>query len=156
MTQRISANEQPRRIIASLVIPKGVGSGVVYSENHTNFIEIGDEVKGSFLLGALNSSMMEFVFRRLNSNTQVSAGELNALPFPPMPDADACKEIVDIVAHLLQYGGVDCQPAHRARMIGYERQLDVLTGGLYGFSADEVERVQRGLPTYETVYGLKD
>jgi len=101
MTQRISANEQPRRIIASLVIPKGVGSGVVYSENHTNFIEIGDEVKDSFLLGALNSSMMEFVFRRLNSNTQVSAGELNALPFPPMPDADACKEIVDIVAHLL-------------------------------------------------------
>ena len=46
MTQRISANEQPRRIIASLVIPKGVGSDVVYSENHTNFIEIGDEVKG--------------------------------------------------------------------------------------------------------------
>lgn len=105
---------------------------------------------------AVYESAVERQFSTAAINTQVSAGELNALPFPPMPDADACKEIVDIVAHLLRYGGVDCYPPHRARMIGYERHLDVLIGGLYGFSPGEVKRIQCTLASYETVYGLTE
>ena len=154
ITQRISANEQPRRIIASLIEPSVAGSSSVYSENHTNFISIGDKMKGLFLLAALNSSLTEFVFRRLNSNTQVSAGELNSLPFPPMPKGKALGEITELVSKLLRLGGVDCKTDAVAKAMTYEHRLDILIGALYGFSPSEVERIQELLPPYESVYRL--
>ena len=154
VTQRISANEQPRRIIAALVEPEGLSAGNVYSENHTNFIPLNDRSNPEFLLGALNSSIMEFVFRRLNSNTQVSAGEINQLPFPPLPGPRRRQEIAELVSGLLRLGGVGCGPAAAAQAMTWEHRLDLLMGGLYGFSPAEVEQIQQSLPPYETVYGL--
>ena len=44
-------------------------------ENHTNFISLdGSVVSSNLLIGMLNSSLLEYIFRRLNSNTQVSSG----------------------------------------------------------------------------------
>ena len=150
--QRVSANEQPRRIIATLINMETVSASNVYSENHTNFISLGEGTDHALLLGALNSSLMEFLFRRLNSNTQVSAGEINSLPFPPMPDAKTLREIQTLVLGLLASGGVDSQRRKVEETIAAERRLDVLIGSLYGFSAGDVQRVQGQLPSYETVY----
>lgn len=82
VTQRVSANEQPRRIIATLLRADEMVSGRIYSENHTNFIPLQNSGAGAIVIASLNSSLMEYIFRRLNSNTQVSAGEINQLPFP--------------------------------------------------------------------------
>jgi hypothetical protein len=76
LTQRITAQEQEWRIIACLID----GKSMYYSENHTNYIQIPSEFDGVSLLCLLNSTLLDFVFRHLNSNTQVSASELNALP----------------------------------------------------------------------------
>ena len=157
VTQRISANEQPRRIIATLVTPETEQSDNVYSENGTNFISLGSDVAVQrFLIGALNSSLMEFAFRRLNSNTQVSAGEINVLPFPPMPDETKLKQIEYVVRALMAWGGVDCEPEIAKRATEAERRLDILIGALYGFTASEVKQIQGCLPSYETVYGLPE
>ena len=155
VTQRTSANEQPRRIIATLVTPDDVGSARVYSENGTNFIALGNEsLKGSFLISALNSSLMEFVFRRLNSNVHVSAGEINSLPFPPIPSESKLAQIEALVSELLAMGGVDTSPGSVQGAMAIERELDLLIGSLYGFSPADVEQVQGLLPSYETVYGV--
>ena len=154
VTQRVSANEQPRRIIATLIHPETVAATNVYSENHTNFIPLASDSPYAFLLAALNSSFVEFVFRRLNSNTQVSSGELNRLPFPPLPEESALNEIETLVSELLRLGGVDCRPDTIAQVMTYEHRLDILIGSLYGFSPSEVEQVQQSLPSYEAVYGL--
>ena len=156
MTQRVTANEQPRRIIATLVHPDDVGTGNVYSENHTNFIPIPTGSQYAFLLGVLNSSLMEFIFRRLNSNTQVSAGEINSLPFPPIPDELTLREIETLVLDLLKLGGVDSHPDTIHQTLTYEHRLDILIGSLYGFSPSEVEEIQQRLPSYETVYGIPE
>ena len=156
VTQRISANEQPRRIIATLINKETVSANNVYSENHTNFIPLSEGPDSAFVLGTLNSCLMEFVFRRLNSNTQVSAGEINSLPFPPLPDANTLKEIQTLVLSLLASGGVDSRPDLVRQAIADERRLDVLIGSLYGFSVGEVEQIWRSLPSYETVYGLTE
>ena len=153
-TQRVSANEQPRRIIATLIHPEESGAYDVYSENHTNFIPLRDRSTAYFLIAALNSSLVEFIFRRLNSNTQVSAGEINQLPFPPMPDSKTLEEVESLVAEIMRLGGVDSPPDKVGEAIAIERELDVLTGSLYGFSPAEVERAQSLLPSYETVYGI--
>ena len=155
VTQRTSANEQPRRIIATLVTPESVGSSRVYSENGTNFIAVGSDSKfATFLISVLNSSLMEFLFRHLNSNVHVSAGEINSLPFPPLPDDKTLEEIETLVAGLLALGGVDSPAGNIEAAIEKERRLDILIGSLYGFSVVEVERVQELLPSYETVYGM--
>ena len=156
VTQRVTANEQPRRIIATLVHPDDVGTGNVYSENHTNFIPIPTGSQYAFLLGVLNSSLMEFIFRRLNSNTQVSAGEINSLPFPPIPDELTLREIETLVLDLLKLGGVDSHPDTIHQTLTYEHRLDILIGSLYGFSPSEVEEIQQRLPSYETVYGIPE
>lgn len=155
VTQRTTANEQARRIIATLVAPSNAESQIAYSENGTNFVAVNESAATpEFLLGALNSSVMEFVFQRLNSNTQVSAGEINQLPFPPLPGPRRRQEIAELVSGLLRLGGVDCGPAAAAQAMTWEHRLDLLMGGLYGFSPAEVEQIQQSLPPYETVYGL--
>ena len=157
VTQRTSANEQPRRIIATLITPGTEGSDNVYSENGTNFISLGNNSKAEkFLIAVLNSSLVEFAFRHLNSNVHVSAGEINALPFPPIPDETKLKQIEYLVAALMAWGGVDCEPGITKRAIEAERRMDVLIGSLYGFTASEVEQIQGYLPSYETVYGLTE
>ena len=154
MTQRVSANEQPRRIIATLIDRELVGSNKVYSENHTNFIALeGSPINANFFLGVLNSSVVEYIFRRLNSNTQVSAGEINKLPFPPIPNDETLSEFDALVQRLLEIGGVDCQPSVIVEAIECERRLDQLVGYLYGFSVTEVEQIQQQLPSHEIVYG---
>ncbi len=152
--QRITANEQPRRIIATLVTPEYFSSENVYSENHTNFIQISGRVNSAFLLGVLNSSLTEFVFRRLNSNTQVSAGELNLLPLPQASDETAIREIETLVSNLMKLGGVDCQSDDLKQAVEYEHQIDILVGSLYGITPSEVEQIQQLLPSYKTVYGV--
>ena len=157
VTQRTSANEQPRRIIATLVTPQTEQSDNVYSENGTNFISLGSDVAVQrFLIGALNSGLMEFAFRHLNSNVHVSAGEINALPFPPMPDETRLKQIEYVVRALMAWGGVDCKPDIAKRATEAERRLDILIGALYGFTDSEVKQIQACLPSYETVYGLPE
>lgn len=156
VTQRVSANEQPRRIIATLINSADLGANSVYSENHTNFVPLPRKVNAKFLLGVLNSSVVEFIFRHLNSNTQVSAGEINSLPFPPVPEANTLAQIEALVSEVMALGGVDAAPASAHRALGIERELDVLIGSLYGFTAEEVEQVQEMLPLFETVYGVGD
>ena len=155
VTQRTTATEQARRIIATLVTPQSAESQIAYSENGTNFVALSESAApASFLLGALNSILMEFLFRRLNSNVHVSAGEINQLPFPPLPGPRQLQEIDELVSGLLQLGGVDCGPAAAAQAMTWEHRLDLLIGGLYGFSPAEVEQIQQSLPPYEAVYGL--
>ena len=155
VTQRVSANEQPRRIIATLTTPGAMTNDAIYSENRTNFISLdGREDIGAFLLGTLNSSAMEYLFRRLNSNTQVSAGEINKLPFPAMPSDETLAEIAGMVRRIMELGGVDCPPDSAREVVKIERKLDDLIGSLYGLSRDDVYHIQNGLPSHETVYGL--
>ena len=66
VTQRISANEQPRRIIATLIHPDDVGAIHVYSENHTNFIPLKKGNVSLFYPPDVNSG----------KNSDVSAGLL--------------------------------------------------------------------------------
>ena len=156
VTQRITANEQPRRIIATLTSADALSANRVYSENHTNFIALDNTDHSLFFLAALNSSLMEFAFRKLNSNTQVSAGELNALPFPPMSREATVREIEECASEILKKGGVDGERNAIQRIIGLELRIDDLIGSLYGFTEDEVFDVQQLLPDYTAIYGVTD
>lgn len=83
LVKRMTAKEEPRRLVAcrlpdeSACHPDGY-----FAENHVNLIRLGRDAHLSLdaVLGLLNSTLYDVLFRALNGNTQVSATELRALP----------------------------------------------------------------------------
>lgn len=86
LVQRITADEQPSRIVAC--IPESFCKSETegyFVENHLNIILPNikkPNIDLYFILGVLNSNIVDFFFRAMNGNTQVSATELNLLPIP--------------------------------------------------------------------------
>jgi adenine-specific DNA-methyltransferase len=83
LIQRVTADEQPHRIVACSPESFCEHYGESYFiENHLNFIQLPTKPRVDlfYLLGLLNSQIVEFFFRAMNGNTQVSATELNLLP----------------------------------------------------------------------------
>ena len=155
VTQRTTANEQPRRIIATAIRPDDAGATSMYCENGSNFISTLDAHQCHYVLAVLNSSPVEFAFRKLNSNTHVSVGELNILPLPTNPDTATLDEIGELVHSLMEIGGVDASPHKVQDAIAMEIKLDNIIGKLYGFTESEVVRIRQLLPPYEEVYGIQ-
>lgn len=101
LIQRITADEQPSRIVAC--IPEEFyrkQKRGYFVENHLNIIRPITEdtaIDPYFILGILNSDIVDFFFRAMNGNTQVSATELNILPIPvgkyEAAIADAAKQM---------------------------------------------------------------
>ncbi len=85
----------------------------------------------------MNSVLFDFVFRHTNSNTQVSAGELNSLRFPKA-DQELGRKVATIVNRILAAKRAD--PA--ADTSAWEREIDALVYQLYGLTAEEIAVVE--------------
>ena len=98
LVQRVTADEQARRIVvsrASFSLRERY-----FVENHLNVLQplgLGRKADLGFILGILSSDVIEFLFRSMNGNTQVSATEINLLP---IPRGSFEAEIADLVARL--------------------------------------------------------
>lgn len=138
LVQRITADEQPSRIVAC--IPEEFyrkDSNGYFVENHLNIIQPVSEnpaVDLYFILGVLNSEIVEFFFRAMNGNTQVSATELNLLPIP------VGKYEFDIgkVAKMIQ----TATGSKKEKLLS---ELNRLVAKTYGLSDKELEFIKRYL-----------
>lgn len=99
-----------------------------FLENHVNFL-CSDEGKDELLslekmyyyLGMLNSKLVNYIFTSKSGNTQVSANELNALPFPTGGEQEISKFV----------------SSHVNELQDYQNELDLLVCNAYGLSDDE-------------------
>jgi len=147
-TQRVTADEQPRRIIATLLaIPED--SEPCLFENHTNTIRF-ERSRGRdalAILGLLNSKLFDFYFRRISSNTQVSAGQLNQLPLRdprtiPSSLPAAVEELLQLQKRMAK-----ARLAHERTMLSRQieakdQQIDQQVYELYGLTKDEIAVVE--------------
>ena len=90
LLRRFSAKEEKRRLVAAPLIRGSLNANNVGLENHLNYIrgvsiELDDELAYG-LSALLNSTFLDRYFRISNGNTQVSATELRAMPFPAEQD----------------------------------------------------------------------
>ena len=90
LLRRFSSKEEKRRLVAAPLIRGSLDVNVVGLENHLNYIrgvsrELDDELAYG-LSALLNSTFLDRYFRISNGNTQVSATELRAIPFPAERD----------------------------------------------------------------------
>ncbi|MDY0082729.1 MAG: Eco57I restriction-modification methylase domain-containing protein [Ignavibacteriaceae bacterium] len=99
--QRTTAIEQEFRIISNLIDPQIFGFDLL-SENNSSFIETNrPNLSYDIIQGALSSKIFDFVFRHINSNTHVSAGELNSLPI--VIPTDNIQAIIKIIVNAVKY-----------------------------------------------------
>jgi len=86
LLRRFSAKEQRRRLTAAPLLKKQLRYALIGLENHLNYIyrlrSSLTDVEAFGLSALLNSSLLDRYFRISNGNTQVSATELRAMPFP--------------------------------------------------------------------------
>ena len=90
LLRRFSAKEEKRRLVAAPLIRGSLNANDVGLENHLNYIhgvsrELDEELAYG-LSALLNSTFLDRYFRISNGNTQVSATELRAMPFPAEGD----------------------------------------------------------------------
>jgi len=135
LIQRVTADEQARRIVASR-------SGLpirqrYFVENHLNVLQPGPEARIdlSYLLGVLSSDIVEFLFRSMNGNTQVSATELNLLP---IPRGRFEPEIAELTATLEAAGSFQ-------KRVDLEAELHERIARAYGLTSRDLSFLQRML-----------
>jgi len=153
VTQRVTAVEQPRRIIATYLNNEYFNACIF--ENHTNVITSSSQ-SYLFLLGILNSLLFDFVFRKVSSNTQVSAGQLNRFPirtinFSDPADVARHDQMVSLVETMLSLHKK--LPAARTpeektllqrQIESTDKQIDTLVYELYGLTDEEIRVVEGG------------
>jgi adenine-specific DNA-methyltransferase len=135
LIQRVTADEQARRIVASR-------SGLpirqrYFVENHLNVLQPAPEARIdlSYLLGVLSSDIVEFLFRSMNGNTQVSATELNLLP---IPRGRFEPEIAELTAALEAAGSLQ-------KRADLEAELHERIARAYGLTSRDLSFLQRML-----------
>lgn len=74
-----------------------------------------------YYLGMLNSKLVNYIFTSKSGNTQVSANELNALPFPTGGE--------QVISRFVS--------SHANELLDYQNELDLLVCNAYGLSDDE-------------------
>ena len=144
ITQRTTSDEQERRIIATIFNPQQEGFNA-FSENHTNFLarcEKSFEIE--FVLGLVNSRFFDLIFRHINSNTQVSSGELNSLPIKDFPPSEQLPivNLVDAILAITKDDDYSDNSTKPTQVREYERQIDELVYQLYGLTTEEIRMVE--------------
>jgi adenine-specific DNA-methyltransferase len=132
LIQRVTADEQARRIVASR---SGFPARQRYFvENHLNVLQPASSARVDlqYLLGVLSSDVVEFLFRSMNGNTQVSATELNLLP---IPRGSFEGEIAESAA-VLEHAG------SRLKRVSHEGDLNERVARAYGLTRQDLGFLQ--------------
>lgn len=131
--QRITSEDQSRRIVATMIDPAEEGVPIV-TENHVNSFGIADYQECLYVLGVLNSSPMNYYFKSVSGNAQVSVRVLNLLPMPA-GDAASRSRIAELVERILE------EKREGRDTTDLESKIDHIVCELYGLTAMEAASV---------------
>ena len=136
VVQRTTAVEQEFRIISTIVSPENFGLPI-QAENNTSYLVSNNGYKLKVILAFLSSQFMDYFFRLTNSNTHVSAGELNDLPIPKATESQQT-EIAEIVDEIIEAK----KQNPNADTSKLEGKIDALVYQLYGLTDEEIRIVE--------------
>ncbi|MDR1452967.1 MAG: Eco57I restriction-modification methylase domain-containing protein [Candidatus Margulisbacteria bacterium] len=109
----------------------------VYCANSVNFLVLNKDVNNKYLLGIFNSKLMNFIFKKFSTNSNVNGYEINNLPIR-LQSYDEQK-IISIVDQILTV---------KRKLLGtfdLEAQLDKLVYEIYELSPEEIKIVEESL-----------
>jgi hypothetical protein len=129
--QGITGVNEKTRIKAMII--KGV-----YCANSLNFLTLKKTINKKYLLGILNSKLLNFIFIKFNTNSNVNGYEINNLPIAE-PDKENQKKIISLVDKII----VAKIKSPSADTSNYENEIDDIVYTLYQLTPEEIEIVDR-------------
>lgn len=116
-----------------------------FCANSVNYIVLSDSrIETEFLLGLLNSTLLNFVFSKTSTNSNVNGYEVDNLPIR-LADSPAQAAVAGRVRKILQAKQRDSQVDTAA----LEGEVDRLVYDLYGLTAAETKLVEYGVASRE-------
>jgi adenine-specific DNA-methyltransferase len=148
-TQRITGVDEKLRVVATMISPPA------YFADSTNSLHVSERagVKAEYLLGLLNSKLIQWRFKLTSTNNNVGTNELESLPFPTVSPMIADSSVrhdgmVALVNQLLAAKKQEAVASSHAKELAsrkcaaLDRQIDTLVYELYGLTADEIALVE--------------
>ncbi|WP_120829244.1 DUF7149 domain-containing protein [Helicobacter pylori] len=139
VTQNITGTSDAYRIHANLIEVKNQEMLFLHTCNLSYCKELEH---AKFLVGLLNSRLLDWLFRKTSTNNHVNLYELETLPIPQItksnkPTAD---KITALVEQILQLKENDPK-ANTQRL---EKEIDALVYQLYHFTDEEIKIIEDG------------
>ncbi|GAA9016629.1 class I SAM-dependent DNA methyltransferase [Helicobacter pylori] len=139
VTQNITGTSDPYRIHANLIEVKNQEMLFLDTCN-LSYCKWQEHAK--FLVGLLNSRLLDWLFRKTSTNNHVNLYELETLPIPQItksnkPTAD---KIIVLVDKILQTKEKD----PKANTQGLEKEIDALVYQLYNLTDEEIKTIEDG------------
>ncbi|MGN8542564.1 DUF7149 domain-containing protein [Helicobacter pylori] len=139
VTQNITGTSDPYRIHANLIEVKN--QEMLFLDT-CNLSYCKEQEHAKFLVGLLNSRLLDWLFRKTSTNNHVNLYELETLPIPQItksnkPTAD---KIIALVDKILQAKEKDPK-ANTQRL---EKEIDALVYQLYNLTDEEIKTIENG------------
>ena len=126
------ANDKIRLVMT--VVPPGV-----YLANSCNYILPTQELPASYLLGLLNSKLLNWYFRCFSTNSNVNGYEVEDFPMPKANEKQK-QTIINLVDKILE--AKRSNPS--ANTSALEWEIDKLVYELYGLTEEEIAMIEKG------------
>lgn len=111
----------------------------VFCANSVNYIVFTNgNADIHFILGVLNSQVLNYVFSKFSTNSNVNGYEVDNLPIPQNPDVKCSAQICALVEQTLKAKRKN--PA--ADTTGLEQEIDQQVCALYGLTPEEIKIVE--------------
>ncbi|WP_461256368.1 DUF7149 domain-containing protein [Treponema sp. R80B11-R83G3] len=112
----------------------------VYCANSLNFLSIQKDINLRYLLGLMNSKLLNFIFKKFNTNSNVNGYEINNLPIIEADKATE-KKVISLVEKILHE-----KPMKSGENKGLlENQIDEIVYNLYGLDKQEIDIIESDL-----------
>ncbi len=139
VTQNITGTSDAYRIHANLIEVKN--QEMLFLDT-CNLSYCKEREHAKFLVGLLNSRLLDWLFRKTSTNNHVNLYELETLPIPQItksnkPTAD---KIIALVDKILQAKEKD----PKANTQGLEKEIDALVYQLYNLTDEEIKIIEDG------------
>ncbi|MHA1252321.1 MAG: DNA (cytosine-5-)-methyltransferase [Candidatus Helarchaeota archaeon] len=144
------ANQNKEKRLEFAIVPPGTILG-----NSCNYIIIKNDVEQlilNYLLGLLNSSLIEWRFRITSTNNHINNYEINDLPLIIPQKGDAKWKIVEEIAH---YAKLAEKLSDQRDLL--ENKIDYLVFKLFGLDIKEVEYIlSETKKSHEDLFQIKE
>ena len=125
-------NERHR--LKMTIIPAGI-----YCANSVNYLNFSEPVNKKYILGLLNSSLLDYIFKISSTNSNVNGYEVDNLPIIIAPEYIQ-NDIESIVNKLLE----EKQKADCSNILceQYEKEINQIIYNLYNLTDSEINIIE--------------
>ncbi|MGN8507633.1 DUF7149 domain-containing protein [Helicobacter pylori] len=139
VTQNITGTSDSYRIHANLIEVKN--QEMLFLDT-CNLSYCKEQEHAKFLVGLLNSRLLDWLFRKTSTNNHVNLYELETLPIPQITKSN--KPTVDKITALVDKILKAKEKDPKANTQGLEKEIDALVYQLYNLTDEEIKIIEDG------------